>query len=151
MAMLEKAAYVPLLKEGSSHPQFKIIFCALIFAQTALSGFQSSRLSHTRFFLSFLLRRLPFQVFNLPLFFFIFIPNFCLDCPFRFSIQRDFFFFWCCFMLSDLMSSHLFPYDGISQLSFDEVLSSHLDGVLSSTFSNVIFIVSSNLDGLCFS
>ena len=59
------AAYIPpqgRIRSSRSSTDFLI---ALIFAQTALLSFQSSRFSHTLSF-ALLLRRLPFRVFNLP-------------------------------------------------------------------------------------
>ena len=53
-----------------------IVLFALIFSQISLSGFQPSRLSHFSFlffFLTLLLHRLPFRVFNLTLFVFFFL------------------------------------------------------------------------------
>ena len=64
---------------------------ALTFAQTALLGFQPSGL----FFFALTFAQtalLGFQPSRLSLFSFLFGPSFCLDCPFRFSAQRAFFF-----------------------------------------------------------
>ena len=59
-----------------------IRFNSLTFAWIALSGFRSTGKPF--------LPKSPFRVFNLPgVQIFLFIPNFCLDRPFRFSAYRD--------------------------------------------------------------
>ena len=94
------AAYVPprgRIRSSRSSTNFLV---ALILSQTALLGFQSSRLSHTLSF-ALLLRRPPFQVFNLPFVFSHTLSFTLLLCrlPFR-VFNLPFYIFSCCLFFS---------------------------------------------------